>query len=204
MRRIDLAAPEQSLLLLKATGAVRHTGGRRFPANSKYYDTLLRWIENGAPDDHGEVPEVTGISLVPDKVVFSGKEKKRPLQVIAKYSDGTTRVVNDLALYLTNNKDAADTDDSGTVTAGKKGSTYVFARFSKFTTGAEITVLPDDRDFVWPKIVSNNYIDDLVNTKLKHLQIIPSELSADDEFLPERSAFVLDSEPHDATLTNRT
>src|SRR6266404_6602228 len=73
-RRIDVAAPEQSLLVLKATGAVPHSGGRRFKPDSAYYDTLLRWIETGAPDDTAKVPQVTGISLVPDKVVFSGKD----------------------------------------------------------------------------------------------------------------------------------
>jgi len=182
-RRIDIAVPEQSLLLLKATGAVPHSGGRRFTADSKYYETLLRWIQIGAPDDAAEVPQVTGIAFVPDKAVFSGKETKRPLQVEAKYSDGTTRVVNDLALYLTNNKETADIDDTGTVTAGKKGDTYVFARFSKFTTGAEIIVLPDEKHFSWPKIASNNYIDDLIDTKLKYLRIAPSQLSGDEEFL---------------------
>src|SRR5215467_7080345 len=47
-RRIDLAEPAQSLLLLKATGMVPHTGGRRIKPDSDYYKTLLRWIEAGA------------------------------------------------------------------------------------------------------------------------------------------------------------
>src|SRR6516165_5298944 len=67
-RRIDLAAPAQSLLLLKATGMVPHTGGRRIKPDSDYYKTLLRWIEAGAPDDPPGAPTVTGVSLVPDKV----------------------------------------------------------------------------------------------------------------------------------------
>src|SRR5215469_17675821 len=87
-RRIDLAVPEQSLLLLKATGMVPHSGGRRFKPDSEYYNTLLRWIQAGAPDDTANVPQVTGISLMPDKVVFNGKEKNKTLQVMAKYSDG--------------------------------------------------------------------------------------------------------------------
>src|SRR5205823_7009904 len=117
---------------MKPTGAVPHTGGRRFKSDSEYYRTLLRWVQAGAPDDSENVPQVTGIALVPDKVVFSGKETKKPLQVFAKYSDGSTRVVNRLALYLTNNKATADIDDQGTVTAGKRGDTFVFARFAKY------------------------------------------------------------------------
>jgi len=115
--------------------------------------------------------------------VFSGKQTRRPLQVIAKYSDGTTRNVNRLALYLTNNKNSADIDDQGVVTAGKRGDTYVFARFAKYTTGAEIIVLPKDRHFRWPKVAASNYIDELLYAKLQKLRVAPSALSTDEQFL---------------------
>jgi hypothetical protein len=173
-------------MLLKATGMVPHSGGRRFKKDTDYYSTLLRWIEAGAPDDAANVPQVTGISLVPDKVVFNPKDKPKPLQVVAKYSDGTTRVVNQLALYLTNNKTTADISDAGVVTPGKRGDTFVFARFAKFTTGAEIIVLPPGK-FKWPKLASSNYIDDLVYAKLKNLRIVPSALATDEEFLRRAS-----------------
>lgn len=185
-RRIDVAEPAQSLLLKKAIGAVPHSGGERFKADSPYYQTLLRWIQAGAPDDAASVPQVTGISLVPDKVVFGSPEEKKattkPLQVVAKYSDGTSRVVNQLALYVTNNKATADINDKGLVTAGKAGDTFVFARFAKYTTGAEIIVLPKEK-FKWPKVVENNYIDTIVDNKLKNLHITPSDLCSDEEFL---------------------
>jgi hypothetical protein len=182
-RRIDLAVPEQSLLLTKAIGSVPHSGGRRFKTDSEYYQTLLRWIRAGAPDDSENVPQVTGISLVPDKVVFSGKLKNKPLQVLAKYSDGTTRPVNQLALYLTNNKSTADIDANGLVTPGKRGGTFVFARFAKYTVGAEIIVLPKGGHFRWPKPPANNYIDPLVYSKLQQLRIEPSALSTDEQFV---------------------
>jgi len=183
-RRLDLAVPEQSLLLLKAIGAVPHSGGRRFKPDTEYYNTLLQWIRAGAPDDSANVPQVTGLSLVPEKFVFTGKEKekRKPLEVVAKYSDGSTRVVNNLALYLTNNKNTADIDDKGVVSPGKRGDTFVFARFAKFTIGAEITVLPPGK-FKWPKIAGYNYIDGLIDDKLKNLRIIPSALAGDEVFL---------------------
>jgi hypothetical protein len=181
-RRIDFAVPEQSLLLLKATGMVPHSGGRRFKPDSEYYNTLLHWIQYGAPDDAANVPQITGISLVPDKVVFTGKEKNKPLEVVAKYSDGSSRSVNNLALYLTNNKTTADIDDKGVVTPGKRGDTFVFARFAKFTTGAEIIVLPPGK-FKWPKEPEYNYIDTLIDDKLKNLRILPSAVASDEVFL---------------------
>jgi hypothetical protein len=181
-RRIDLAVPEESLLLKKAIGAVPHSGGQRFKVTSDYYISILRWIEAGAPNDAADVPQVTGLAIVPDKIVFNPNDKPRALQVIAKYSDGASRPVNRLALYLTNNKSTADIDANGTVTPGKRGDTFVFARFAKYTTGAEIVVLPPGK-FKWPKEASNNYIDDLVFAKLKDLRILPSGLATDEEFL---------------------
>jgi hypothetical protein len=182
-RRIDLSVPDQSLLLLKAIGAVPHSGGRRFKKDSEYYQTVLRWIQAGAPDDAESVPSVTGISLVPDKFVFTGKVKTEPLKVVAKYSDGSSRTVNDLALYLTNNKSTADINDMGVITPGNKGDTFVFARFNKYTTGAEMIVLPQDKHFKWPKITETSYIDQTVDAKLKYLRIVPSGLCTDEEFL---------------------
>jgi len=64
-RRVNVAAPRESLLLLKATGAVPHTGGSRFSRDSAYYKTLLEWIGQGAPDDVGAVPEPVEITCLP-------------------------------------------------------------------------------------------------------------------------------------------
>ncbi len=48
-RRINLLRPEQSLLLLKATGEISHGGGRRFSAGSVHYRILHDWIAAGSP-----------------------------------------------------------------------------------------------------------------------------------------------------------
>src|SRR5882672_6631213 len=54
-RRINLALPRESLLMQKSDGTAPHTGGKRFAADGEYYQTLLRWLEAGAPKDAGEV-----------------------------------------------------------------------------------------------------------------------------------------------------
>ena len=40
-RRVNLALPDESLVLQKALGAVPHTGGKRFEPSSEYAKTLL-------------------------------------------------------------------------------------------------------------------------------------------------------------------
>src|SRR5205807_3822328 len=50
-RRINLALPQESLLIEKATGKVPHTGGERFKEGTEPYQTLIRWLDAGAPND---------------------------------------------------------------------------------------------------------------------------------------------------------
>src|SRR5215470_10337131 len=47
--RIDRQKPEESLLLRKATAAVRHGGGERIALGSADYRELMDWINRGAP-----------------------------------------------------------------------------------------------------------------------------------------------------------
>jgi hypothetical protein len=182
-RRVNTAMPAESLLLLKATGAVAHTGGKRFEKDSDLYKTVLDWIAAGTPDDVGSVPEVTGISLPKSSVVFSRIGQEGTARVKATYSDGSTRDVTALALFGTNNPSVAEIDEHGRVTAKGPGDTTVFARFSRFTVGAEVIVLPLAEEFTWPNPPSNNFIDDLVFTRLEKLRIAPSKLCDDETFL---------------------
>ena len=182
-RRVDLATPEKSLMLEKVTGAVPHTGGKLFDTKHDDYQTLLRWLKAGAPDDGADTPVPVGVELLPAKIVFSGKEKAQKTVVLAKYSDGSVRDVTRLSLYMTNNDGVASIDKEGLVNGGGRGGAFVFARFSKFTVGSEVIVLPADDKFVWPNPTEQNYVDTLVFDKLKKLRLAPSELSSDESFL---------------------
>lgn len=182
-RRVNLAVPEESLLLLKAVGGVPHTGGKLFDRNSDYYKTLLRWIEAGAPDDAITVPETVGIALSQDSIEFEKAGERASLRVTAKYSDGSSRDVTNLARFFSNNPSVATIDVDGHVVAAGPGDTNVFARFSRFTIGVETIVLPPAEQFVWPNPMENNFIDTLVFNKLKKLRIAPSDICDDETFL---------------------
>src|SRR5438067_7206884 len=50
-RRTNPLQPADSLLLLKAIGAIPHEGGKRFPTGSAEYQILWRWIQEGSRPD---------------------------------------------------------------------------------------------------------------------------------------------------------
>ncbi|WP_437223287.1 DUF1549 domain-containing protein [Planctomicrobium sp. SH661] len=182
-RRVNVAAPDQSLLLLKAIGKVPHTGGRRFDTNSSYYRTLLAWIKAGAPNDKGDVAEPVEIKLTPERLVFNGADKPVQTKVTARFSDGKTRDVTALALFQSNNPSIAAIDQDGKVSPLQSGDTNVFARYSRFTIGTEVIVLPENSTYQWSNPPANNYIDEIVYDRLQKLQLLPSNLASDEVFV---------------------
>ncbi len=182
-RRINLALPAECLLLGKATGSVPHTGGTRFDVDSPYFQTLLRWLQAGAPRDAGVIPAVDEVKIYPPGAVLDGPGASQRVIVRARYSDGTTRDVTALAFFMTNNDDAAPITQQGVVTAKNRGEAFVMARFETHTVGTHFIVLPSNLEFQWTEVPELNYIDTHIHAKLRKLRIRPSQVCTDEEFL---------------------
>jgi hypothetical protein len=181
-RRINLALPEESLLLEKASGVVPHSGGKRFDAQSPYHAALLEWLRNGAPADPAPPPEVRSLELFPRQVVLEGEQTQQMI-VRANYSDGSRRDVTDLAVFLSNNDNSAPVGPTGLVKSAKRGEAFVLARFATKTVGSQVLVLPAGLEYVPPQEPPANYVDELVGAKLRKLRILPSGTASDAVFL---------------------
>jgi hypothetical protein len=182
IRRINLAVPEQSLMLLKATGAVQHSGGKKIEPNSKHYETLLSWLKSGAPADATRPPAVTKVDVYPPQAVIEGEGKVQRLVAVATYADGTQRDVWDLASFTTNNERSAAVAIDGKVTSGVRGEAFVMARFDTHTVGSQVLALPDRLDYRAP-VAEGNYIDNLVKAKLQKLRLPESGICSDEDFV---------------------
>ena len=209
-RRVNLALPEESLLLTKSTGKVPHTGGERFKPDSDLYKTMLTWIKDGVPQDAETVAQPMSMELLPKNAVLEGEGSQQQLVVRVRYSDGTDRDMTKLAVFLSSNDNSATVDPAGKVTAAKHGEAFVMARFATFTIGSQVIVVPKSEKYEFPSYATeNSYVDRLINDKLKRLRITPSDLCSDEVFIrrayldvigltptPEQlTAFVEDKEP---------
>jgi len=186
-RRINLALTAESFLLTKATNAVPHGGGARIKPGDEYYNTLKRWLDTGAKNDPGPVPAVVAVVLEPPEGVLDGAGATQQLSVRAKYADGSERDVTSLAVFLTNNDNAAKVDATGLVTAGNRGEAFVMARFETHTVGSHFITLPKGLAFQWANPPAANVIDELIHAKLQKLRINPSAICTDEEFLRRAS-----------------
>lgn len=186
-RRINLALPEESLMLTKSVGSVPHTGGKRFGTDSEDYATMLRWLKAGGNNDQGEVPKVLSVELYPPTAVLDGADTTQQLTVRAKYSDGTDRDVTNLAVFSSNNDTAATVSPDGLVTAHERGEAFIMARFETHTVGRQFIMLPKGLQYTDPKTPEFNFVDTLIYSKLRKLRILPSGVCSDEEFLRRAS-----------------
>jgi hypothetical protein len=98
-------------------------------------------------------------------------------------------------VFLTNNDVSAPVSTDGLVTAGERGEAFVMARFETHTVGSQFIVLPKGLTFTFPAEPENNYIDKLVNDKLKKLRIAPSGQCDDETFLRRASIDIVGLPP---------
>lgn len=181
-RRVDLGSPADSLLLLKATGDVTHTGGELFLDDSESYRILHDWIAAGAPKDDDTTPAITGIAFdqaVPEAVAIGHRGS---VKVLARYDDGSSRDVTRWCLFASNNESVVAIDDAGGIEVKKPGAAHVFARYDKFSIGRELIGLRP-ATAPWPDADPANEIDELVFARLRKLGIAPSGPCTDEQFL---------------------
>jgi len=188
-RRVFPALPEDSLILQKATVRVQHEGGQRFEPDSAWAKTIADWIRQGMPYETANQPTLAEVAITPSEKTYR-KGEEVALKVTAKYSDGSTRDVTDLADYISTEKAIAGVDENGKVKAStESGETVIVARYmgqvaiSRVDVPAE-KLQPAER---YAKLPVRNEIDKLVYARLQKVGYLPSDTCSDAEFLRRTS-----------------
>jgi len=189
-RRVFPAAPERSLLLLKAAAQVPHGGGRRVEVGSPFYRTLLGWIAGGMPRTPPGSPRLVRLAVEPaERTVVPGESFS--LRVRATYSDGSGRDVTDLAAFQSSEPTLVAAHPEGRAQAGPiPGEATVSARFGGVFANSHVLIplpgaVPEDAYAALPR---KNFVDDRVRDKLRKLGITPSAAAGDATY--HRRAFL--------------
>ncbi len=183
-RRINPGDPARSLLLLKPTGAVPHKGGKRFETGSIDYQVLVEWVAAGTPGPRKEEPAIERIEILPPQVTLKpGAEQQ--LIVRAHFADGREADVTHWAKFTAANATVTQVDDEGRVRVIGEGEGAITAWFLSRIAIGTVTVpftnvVPAATFARAPK---RNFIDELVNEKLRELNLPPSPRCTDGEFL---------------------
>jgi hypothetical protein len=182
-RRVFPAAPDASLLLEKLSGGMPHGGGVRIARNSSEYATIREWIAVGLPYGTADDPKVTAVRVEPRERQLSMLASQQ-LRVIARYSDGREADVTAHARFQSNNDGLASVSATGLVSAGDMvGDAAIMASYMNAVDVFRAVVPRSEPVGKWPDLVENNFIDGLVYKKLRKLNVLPSDVCDDADYL---------------------
>ncbi len=209
-RRIDRFNPDASLILKKGLGQVPHEGGLRLVSiNPIPTQTIRGWLAEGLRDDPADLPALKKVEVLPVNRVQIAPARWQQLVVLAHFADGTVRDVTRLTAFSSSDESVASINANGLVEMQQKGEAAILCRYLDVIQCVRLTYLEPRSDFAWSNPPANNDVDQHVFAKLKMLNMIPSDLCTDQEFvrrvyldlcgiLPtpdEAKVFLADSDP---------
>lgn len=185
--RVDVDAVDESLILAKPIDADMHEGGKRMDIDSWQYRALQSWIASGA-EFPGNLQILEQLVVTPSEIIFRGEETPVQLRAIAHWADGTTEDVTELCRFTTNDDAVATVNEDGLVTTSGAGDTHVVIAYDKAVVPVTVIRPMDIRAAILDRPAPSSHpIDQLVQTKLDKLQIVPSDLCSDADFIRRAS-----------------
>ena len=88
-----------------------------------------------------------------------------------------------LAAFSSSDEAVATVDGDGLVVGLERGEAAILVRYLEQMETLSLTFLKDMPGFSWPNPPENNFVDHFVFEKLRQLQIVPSQLCTDEEFV---------------------
>jgi hypothetical protein len=182
-RRVNLARPERSLLLLKPTWELDHEGGQRFETDSPQAIMLRQWIESGA--QRLAKRQLSRLAVEPAEATVATLPTSVPLTITAHFSDESARHVEDTAVFT-----AADPASTGIVADGsirvlRPGRHTIIVRYLTEVRAIQITAPFPNAPVTAPPTGSRNWIDDEIDAALSALHL-PTAPRANDATLLRR------------------
>lgn len=181
-RRVNPERPDESVLLLKATGQVEHGGSTRFSKDSWQYKVFRQWIADGVRWNKGS-GDVKSVTVTPPEHAFKKAGETVTIRVSAKFGDGSEQDITPFCDFRTNDDAVAEVSSLGDIKAIRPGSTSVVVSYRGNVIPVRLLIPTEvPANFVYPKVPENGYIDKLVFERLRRLNMVPSDLAGDAEF----------------------
>jgi len=182
-RRVMPESPSNSLLVRKMSGKISHGGGARIPDNNPDYQTVVDWISSGTRKKNDAIPDVVAIEVQPPFRIIKGGTKQR-LTVFAILNDGTRKEVTAHSRFFSNQEALAAVDIHGIVSTNEIPGEAVILVTYRNKTAVFRAILPAVNHYTsGKKYPRENWIDQLIQTKLDTLRIPVSAVSKDEEFV---------------------
>ena len=181
-RRIDRAAPANSLLVTKPAGMSPHGGGKLFEPNSPASQVLTDWIAAGTPGIIPDEPVVQSITVSPGTQTMHPGETLQ-LTATAEYSNGQVRDITWLSQFFSNDPSVLEVSSNGLLTCLRSGESVVRVHFQGQVAVTTITSPFEQSVDAQLFAERRSFIDEHVFNKLAALRIPPSPAADDAVFV---------------------
>lgn len=200
--RVDIASPDDSLIIYKPTHEDDHGGGERFKKGSWEHQLIRRWIESGATGLTDGPGRIERFDVTPAEIVFSEAGQTAQLKCVAIWEDGTHEDVTPLTRFQSNDDVIATVDTNGLITCKSPGDTYVISFYDNGIFSTQVLLPVSDRTGdQFPAVETPTEIDRLVTSKLARLGVVPSGPCSDEDFLRRVSLDIIGTLPTPAEIT---
>ncbi len=181
-RRVNAVKPDESLILLKATGQTYHDGGMRFGKDGWVYNVFREWIRTGAKWEKGS-GAIEKLEISPPDFALLADTKPKQLTVTATFTDGTTEDITPFCDFKITDDAIAAVSPLGLLTPRQPGDAGLTVLYRGSVKAIRVLVPSPARAGAYKAVPEVNYIDKEVFAKLKMMNVVASDLANDEMFL---------------------
>lgn len=179
-RRVDLARPDESLVLAKPSGLIDHEGGVRLKRGGPGFDRLRDWLRQGAPRGGGR--RLEGFEVLPKDSIVAVAGASVPLTASAQFSDGSREDVSQWTVFVSVDAIAVALEKAE-ARVNRPGRHVVLARFLDRVVPVTFTLPIGERPVDLSEARRVNFIDDEILGTLGTLRLNPAPPADDATFL---------------------
>jgi Protein of unknown function (DUF1553)/Protein of unknown function (DUF1549) len=181
-RRVNVALPQESLLLKKSAGTVPHGGGKKLTPTDPNFDLLREWIAAGAPRSPGDEAHMSSVCVYPADLTLDAAGQNHRVVVMGSFTDGSQRDVTHLSILESSDDSIVSVTREGILSSHRRGEAFVSVRLPSFISGVRVDVVPGQQAPA-PLAQAWNFIDEPVYSRLSKLRMTPAEVCSDDDFV---------------------
>lgn len=182
-RRLNRRNSENSLLLLKPTEQLNHEGGTRIELDGSDFQTLKRWVHEGA--SRLQRRQLTGFRVVMDKPVVENLRQPVQLSALAEFGDGTERDVSRWTVFSPEDFTAVSIDEIGVTKINRRGRHVIVARYLDRVEAIELIAPLAGTQTVAADEIRTDSIDGFINRRLVQMGL-KAVSTADDATIVRR------------------
>jgi hypothetical protein len=147
-RRVNPNRPDDSLILLKGSGRIKHQGSVAFHRGDPAYRTVRQWIDEGCKPGTA-ASRLVRLEVLPEARRLHTASPRQQLAVRAHFEDGVIRDVTELTVFTSNDPTAAHVSAGGLVELAKTAETAILVRYLDQISSSRLTYVRRDPAFVF-------------------------------------------------------